>query len=173
MDPYIGQMQDTLLGQEFLTWLWYASETRSNLFKDPEGRDFALFLTQRVQVQGGEGENLETATVSGPLSELREARLGLTTGKKVHRALVRLEMDGEAWQAVLKAEDFSVNSLKTPVVSSDNEDDDPDALFLEKMYLVERFLGCMDSVYAEFAELRSSTAWEGELRKFRAWLKEQ
>ena len=109
--------------------------------------------------------------MSGPLSELREARLGLATGKKVHRALVRMEMDGEAWQAVIKADDFSVNSLKTPVVESDREDDDPDALFLEKMFLVERFLGCFDAVYAEFAELRASSAWDDELRKFRAWLK--
>ncbi|THB69781.1 MAG: hypothetical protein D6E12_04075 [Desulfovibrio sp.] len=170
-ESYIGQMQDTLLGQEFLTWLWYAGESQAHQFKDTEGRDFDLHVTQRVQVQGGEGDNLETATVTGALSDLKEARLGLTTGKKVHRALIVVEMDGETWQATLKAEDFSINSLKTPVVERE-DDDDPDAVFLEKMYLIERFLACLDAVYAEFIELRSSSQWEKELGRFRDWLKE-
>ena len=173
MDSYIGQTQDTLLGQEFLTWLWYAGETRAKPFTDKQGREFALFVTQRVQVQGGEGDNLETAAVSGPLSELREARLGLTTGKKVQRAMVRLEMDGEAWQATLKADDFAVAGLKTPAVESDREDDDPDALFLEKMYLLERFLNCLDAVYAEFLQVRLGSRWNQELTSFRTWLKDR
>ena len=41
-------------------------------------------LEQRIVVQGGEGDSLETASVSGSLSQLREVRLRLRTGKKVN-----------------------------------------------------------------------------------------
>ena len=110
---YIGENTDLVLGQEFLTWLWFRSET-GNVFRmeSPEhnGEPFTVAMEQRIVVRGGEGENQETATVVGSFSPLREARLGLLTGKQVVRALVRLEKDGMDWQVTLKAEDFSINS---------------------------------------------------------------
>ena len=87
-EPYLGQTTDMVLGQEFLTWLWFRSETQPMGFKDKEGVPFSMNLEQRIVVQGGEVDILETASVSGSLSKLREVRLGLRTGKKVTRALV-------------------------------------------------------------------------------------
>ena len=80
-EPYLGQTTDMVLGQEFLTWLWFRSETQPMGFKDKEGVPFSMNLEQRIVVQGGEGDSLETASVSGSLSQLREVRLGLRTGK--------------------------------------------------------------------------------------------
>ncbi|MDR2669694.1 MAG: hypothetical protein LBC14_07070, partial [Desulfovibrio sp.] len=91
--PYLGRTADLLLGQEFLTWLWFRSAT-GKIFNDVKGRPFTISVEQRVVVQGGDGDHLETASVSGVESELREARLGLVTGKKVSRALLRLERGG-------------------------------------------------------------------------------
>ena len=115
-EPYLGQTTDMVLGQEFLTWLWFRSETQPMGFKDKEGVPFSMNLEQRIVVQGGEGDSLETASVSGSLSQLREVRLGLRTGKKVTRALVRFEREELAWQTTIKAEDFSLGSFKTPKV---------------------------------------------------------
>ncbi len=173
MTEYLGQTTDFLLGQEFLTWLWHKSESRDGLFKDKNGREFALFMEQRIVVQGGEGESLETATVSGPMSELREARLGLSTGKKVTRALIRIERDADTWQFTLKAEDFSMNSLKTPYQEKPEADDEPDALLLEKIFLVESCLELLDGLYLEFLRLRlAPSAWDEETGRIRAWMKD-
>lgn len=169
MDAYLGEYQDIILGQEFLTWLWYMSEAGGGAFTDAEGREYGLFLEQRIQVQGGEGDNLETTTVAGAMSELKEARLGLATGKKVTRALVRMEAEGETWQATIKAEDFSFSSLKTPKVQKE-DDDEPDALFLEKIYLVERFFACVDDAFEKFMVLRLSGDWSEEARAVREWI---
>lgn len=103
---YIGENTDLILGQDFLTWLWYKSETSNGLFRMSKGtakagEPFSLNMEQRVVVRGGEGDNRETASVSGSLSPLREARLGLLTGKLVVRALARLEKDGMNWQVTL------------------------------------------------------------------------
>ncbi len=171
---YLGQGSDIILGQDFLTWLWYKSETAGNdAFQTKEGRHFMVHMEQRICVQGGEGESLDTATVSGPMSELREARLGLATGKKVTRALLRFERESETWLLTLKAEDFAFSGMKTPTVEKNDAKDDPDALFLEKMYLLEACLEMLDILYQRFLEIRLSPEWEREILNVRGWIRHE
>ena len=171
---YIGENTDLILGQEFLTWLWFRSETGSVFRMEGEahhGEPFNVAMEQRIVVRGGEGENQETATVVGSFSPLREARLGLLTGKQVVRCLVRLEKDGMDWQVSLKAEDFSINSLRTPKVVRDDGDEDPEGLFLEKMYLIDLGLDMLDEMFRQFLTLRlSPAAWNKEAEAVAAWM---
>ena len=171
---YIGENTDLILGQEFLTWLWFRSET-GNVFRmegaEHKGEPFTVAMEQRIVVRGGEGENQETATVVGSFSPLREARLGLLTGKQVVRCLVRLEKDGMDWQVSLKAEDFSINSLRTPKVTRDDGDEDPEGLFLEKMYLIDLGLDMLDEMFRQFLVLRlDSAAWNREAAAVAQWM---
>ena len=168
--PYLGQTTDLILGQEFLTWLWFRSATGA-IFNDKGGRPFTVTMEQRIVVQGGEGDHVETASVSGLESELREARMGLTTGKKVTRALLRLERDPESWNVTIKAADFSLGSLKTPKIEKSGDDDDPDALFLEKMYLVEACLELLDALYSAFLKVRLNSGWQQEVASLREWMR--
>lgn len=161
---------DAILGEDFLTWLWYQSDTAPGAFRDKGGLPFNLYMEQRIVVQGGEGESRETATVSGSLSPLREARFGLGTGKKVSRALIRLEKDDLVFQFTLKAEDFSLGSLKTPKLDAADKDDDPDALFLEKIFLMESAVQLLDWVYLGFLNLRLSNKWDEEVNQMGKWL---
>ncbi|MBQ4616620.1 MAG: hypothetical protein IJB29_07960 [Mailhella sp.] len=172
---YIGENTDLILGQEFLTWLWFRSET-GNVFRmegaERGGEPFTVAMEQRIVVRGGEGENQETATVVGSFSPLREARLGLLTGKQVVRCLVRLEKDGMDWQVSLKAEDFSINSLRTPRVARDDGDEDPEGLFLEKMYLIDLGLDMLDEMYRQFLSLRlDAAAWNKEAQAVAEWMR--
>ncbi len=162
---------DLILGQEFLTWLWFRSATGA-IFNDPSGRPFTVTMEQRIVVQGGEGDHVETASVSGLESELREARTGLATGKKVARALLRLERAPEEWSVTLKAADFSLNSLKTPKIDKNDSDDDPDALLLEKISLIEGCLELVDSLYSAFLALRLGPEWKDEAARVRDWIRE-
>ncbi|WP_446425512.1 hypothetical protein [Mailhella sp.] len=171
---YIGENTDLILGQEFLTWLWFRSET-GNVFRmegaERKGEPFTVAMEQRIVVRGGEGENQETATVVGSFSPLREARLGLLTGKQVVRCLVRLEKDGMDWQVSLKAEDFSINSLRTPKVARDDGDEDPEGLFLEKMYLIDLGLDMLDEMFRQFLALRlDPAAWNREAAAVAQWM---
>jgi hypothetical protein len=162
-----------MLGQEFLTWLWYKSDTLPHSFRDAANDPFQLFMEHRMVVQGGEGDSLETASVSGALSPLREARFGLATGKKVTRATLRFEQDDLRWQLSLKAEDFAVSGLRCPKTDRPDADDDPDAPLLERMYLMERCLALLDSLYATFLRLRLSPQWMDEARQVHIWMTEQ
>jgi hypothetical protein len=168
-----AQSADVMLGQEFLTWLWHKSDTRPDDFRDAADAPFQLAMGHRVVVQGGEGDSLETASVSGALSPLREARFGLATGKKVTRATLLLEQDGLRWQLSLKAEDFAVSGLRAPQTDRGDAGDDPDAPLLERIYLLERCMALLDSLYAAFLRLRLSPQWTDEARRVHAWTAEQ
>jgi hypothetical protein len=173
-EAYLGQIKDLVLGRDFLTWLWFRSETADGAFRAHSGEAFSLHVEQRVSVQGGEGDTLETAVVSGMLSELREAKLGLASGKKVVKALIRLECDPDVWQLNLKAEDLSIAGLKTPKIEAQSdEDDDPDAVILEKLYLIERALAFLDDAFAEFIRLRVGPQWAEEKSAVARWLSQE
>ncbi len=169
---------DAVLGQEFLTWLWFHGETSPAGFKDAKGQSFLLTVDQKVVVQGGEGEMRETTTVNGGMTDgnhlpLREARLGLLMGKKVTRALLHFEQDELHWQVFIKADDFSMGSFRTPKIESDSADD-PEALFFEKMYNLEKGLAMFDAAYNAFLALRlSRDDWEHEIHEMRLWMSRQ
>ncbi len=168
----LAERENTLLGQDFLTWLWYKSEIRDGLFELENGERFLLFMEQRISVQGGEGENIDTATVNSSTGDMTEVLMGLKTGKKVTRAQLRMEIDENAWQVQIKAEDFALSGLKTPKVEmKDEEGDDPDSKFLEKIFLIEKCISLLDCVFMEFIKIRISSDWQDEVAKFRHWLR--
>ena len=172
MDLALAERENTIIGQDFLTWLWHATEARGGVFRDRDGREFSLRMEERLSVQGGDGEGMESAVVKSPSGELTEARSGLRSGKKVSRAQLRFERDPEAWQVTVKDNDFSLSGLKTPKIeTADREDVDPDARVLEKLFLVEQCLELFDSVYAEFLAVRLSAAkWAEETRTVGGWI---
>ncbi len=163
------QTQNPVIGKEFLTWLWYLTETR-NVFSLPDGSSFVLNLEQRITVQGGEGESTETAVCSGLMTEMREARTGLKTGKKVQQAKVRIQKDSMEWTVTLDAANLNLTSMKTPKIDTRDSDDDPDALVLEKMYLLEQGTQCIDAAFALFLQKRLGPDWEQERQAMRTWI---
>lgn len=171
VDLQIAQEKGTMLGRDFLTWLWFKSENQNGIFKTKNKEDFALYLEQKVVVQGGEGERLEKAMCTGAMSELREAKLGLRTGKKVVQARIKLEQDSNEWIMDVDASNFTFSGFKTPKVRAKMEEgEDPDSVFLEKIFLVEKALGFFDDVFRDFVEIRFSAHWQGEIEAFRKWL---
>ena len=173
MDINMAEAKNPVLGQDFLTWLWFKSEKSGWLFKLPDGSEVNVYLEQKISVRGGTGEEAETATVSGPHAQFAEARLGVKSGKRVDRALIRFEQDGETWTVVVKADDFTLNALRPPKTETRSEEgDDPDAKVLEKLYLIEKCAGFFDALYTQFLNVRLSQGWTGELSDFAEWLRE-
>ena len=168
-----GLMLGNVLGEEFLTWLWFQSDVAPGAFVNKEGQPFSVSMEQRIVVQGGQGDAKETASVAGTLSPLTEARFGLGKGKKVTRGTIRLEKDELAFQFTLSADDFTLGSMKLPKVEKPAEDDDPDATLLERFYLVEVCLGLLESLYASFLRLRLSADWSETVQGITAWIKRE
>ncbi len=171
MDLSLVERENTLLGQDFLTWLWYKTDAEDVLFKLDDNRTFSVHMEQKLSVQGGEGETKATATVSSPAGELTEAKTGLYHGKKVNKAQLQFSIDEDDWLVMVNAADFGLSGLKTPkIATKDDEGDDPDAKFLEKMFLLERCLEMVDIVFTKFLHLRMSKDWTEEAAKVKLWI---
>ncbi|MFW5730618.1 MAG: hypothetical protein ACOCV7_03115 [Desulfonatronovibrionaceae bacterium] len=170
-DLKAAEQKGEILGRDFLTWLWFKSELNSGIFQTREKEDFGLYLEKKIVVEGGEGESLEKAVCTGMMSELREARLGLKTGKKVVQAVLRFDQDSTEWMMQVNASDFSFSGVKTPKVETRLEEgDDPDAPFLEKMFLLEKVFGFLDDLFHAFLKIRFSDVWAEEIKNCRMWL---
>ncbi len=165
---------DEFIGQEFLTWLWYRSDTSPDSFVTEDGEGFTVSMEQRIIVQGGVGDEKETASVSGAFSSLSEARFGLSMGKKVVRALLHIEKDSMVYQFVVKADDFTLSSVKTPKAAKDSlsEEDDPESIFLEKLFLLENCADFLDTIFTVFIKLRLSREWVQEVQEMHKWMTE-
>ena len=92
-------------------------------------------------------------------------------GKKVTRATIRLEKDELAFQFTLSADDFTLGSMKLPKVEKPAEDEDPDAMLLERFYLMEVCL--LESLYASFLRLRLSADWSETVQEITTWIRRE
>lgn len=166
---------DGILGQDFLTWLWFRSDVAYTLFRTDDGQPFQVSMEKRVTVTGFVGCDRETASVtaSDTDSPLSEARLGLHRGKKVASTLIHLTKDDFVSDVSVKAADFSLNSLKTPKIDKSDRDDDPDSLFLEKVFLIETAVTLLDRLYRQFLGLRlDKDKWEKTTDEMMKWMGE-
>ena len=166
---------DGVLGQDFLTWLWFQSDVAPSFFRTDDGHSFLTALRKRVAVTGFVGMDRETASVAASDADsfLSEARLGLHRGKKVASALIYLIKDDFGFDVSVKAADFSLNSLKTPKIDKSDRDDDPDALFLEKVFLIETAVTLLDCLYRQFLGLRlDEDEWKKTADEMDYWIEE-
>ncbi|MGE4506038.1 MAG: hypothetical protein AB7D51_11875 [Desulfovibrionaceae bacterium] len=167
----IADRENKLLGQEFLTWLWHVIDVTGGNFKTSGGQGFGLAMMETVSVQGGEGDVVATATVKSPGGELTEARSGLKTGKKVSKAQLKFNIEEDEWTVTVRADDLALSGLKTPKVDmKDADGEDPDGKFLEKMYLIDKCMEMLDSVFSQFVHLRISKDWPETAASIRGWI---
>lgn len=169
MEQYLGGDIEKILGEEFLTWLWFKSETNNSF--TTENTEFELFTERKIVVEYGEGASAQVASSSGPASDLKEARLGLSNGKKVVRATYRMECEQESYLVTLKATDFTFTSFRTPKIdTSDINEDEADAYFLEKFFLIEKGIEFVDTLYSQYIHIRCSDMWHSEKEAISAWI---
>ena len=164
---------DGVLGQEFLTWLWFQSDVAPSFFRTDDGHSFLVAMRKRVTVTGFVGMDRETTAMTSFYdgAPLVEARFGLRRGKKVAHALIRLIKDDFGFDVSVKAADFSLNSLKTPKIDKSDRDDDPDALFLEKVFLIETAVTLLDCLYRQFLGLRlDRDKWDKTTDEMQLWM---
>jgi recombination associated protein RdgC len=161
--------QTEFLGREFLTWLWFRSESREGTF-DLEGvGTVELWFEGKMTLEADGEERGDKVTCTGG-TRLREARFALTKGKKVTQAAVRLIKGDDEWTFVLDAPWLNLSGLKTPRVMQD-EAEDADGLFYERMFLIEQPIAAVNALFSAYVRLRVSEEWEQEeMPQLREWI---
>ena len=174
MDLVDLMAEKSFLGQEFLTWLWFKSEERGGNIQVPETGDIQLVFEKHMILEYGEGESHEKMTCQGLQSELKEARTGLATGKKIEQARMMLAVGDFEWHFSIKGSLLEYRSMKVPkTVDNADEGNDPEAVearLLDKLGLYETAIRTLDNLLRLFIKIRIGSDWPEELTKIRAWI---
>lgn len=150
------------LGSEFLTWLWYKSETNLGAFHIKDTGDIELWFYDNIKLEKGRESEKESIICTGATSDLKEAKLGLNTGKKLKEARIKIIINDEEWFLTLDSKFLDFKQLKTPKIdklSSQKDEHDEDAHFYEKVFLIEKALSVIDNLFISFMEERVDDKW--------------
>ena len=151
------------LGNEFLVWLWFRSETDSGLFDLGDKGTAELWFDGKITLQSETERGVETITCASETPNMKEARFALAEDKRIIQAAIKLDISDDQWSFILDSTWMNFKTFKSPRVIQDREED-PDGIFYEKMFLIEKAVSVMDEIYRSFMKLRVSPEWETEER---------
>jgi hypothetical protein len=148
------------LGYDFLTWLWFFSETEGGRFTLSDDREAEIHPGERLVLSLPE-DGRERVICTTPAVSLHEARTALRRGKRVEEIQLFMKIGDTEYVLRLDTSLWAIRGLRTPKQLKDPEDQDNDGLFLEKMYFLEEVSDCLDAAYKQFLSLRLSGDWDG------------
>jgi len=172
---------NTWLGSDFLLWLVYNSSTTGSDYRvcrsgpASEGESFVAHIDNRLLISGGDEDNPQKFNFTGPQYDFDEARAPLQTGKRIKEATLYFERAEESWNLTLKGELFRFSSLKSPKVQIERDEltdeiSENEAVFYERMALVETGLQMFDSLLTAFLKVRVGSGWAQKLQDIHDWM---
>ena len=161
-----GPQAKDFFGNEFLTWLWWMSETQGGGVDTKSVGSVDVMIDKVLDLDCVFGmTGRDTLKNDGP-THMPEARHALRSGK-VPRKL-GLTLDGPAaYTLTLTGESLAVSSLTLPDVE---EADTPRVLFEERINLLRDFGQTIDALFDEFLKVRAGGQWLTLTRDIRAWI---
>jgi len=169
------------LGWDFLLWLTYRTTSQTSEYTvnqagpGQEGETFVAYLNDRLVLLGGGEGSLQRVSVVGSQEQFSEVRAALKSGKQITEATLTFEKEENQWKMTLRSLMFHFASFKSPSVqiekdNTTHEADEKEAVFYERMSLLEEGLQLFDSLFATFLEIRLGKAWADEEKGIRKWL---
>ena len=169
------------LGWDFFLWLMYRTMQDSSEYRvnrpgpAQENEPFVAYLNDRLVLLCAGETGVQKITVAGPQDHFSEVRTALQSGKRITEATLYLEKEEHIWRVTLKGEMFHFASLKAPAVRMEKDDSvdemsEREAVFFERMFVLEQGLQLFDSLYATFLALRLGSDWKAEESRIGEWL---
>lgn len=171
LDIAVAYNRYRFLGNEFLTWLWYAMENEMETIRqcDPDLLD--LDVGNRVVLENRLANGKESITIKGDAAGLEEALLALRKGALITDMHVVYKSGTLKWQFALKGENLSFSGLKLPESGPIESSDDKSGVVLEKIYLYDKSFQLIDKLFQSFIRLRLSEKWVHQvLPEMKRWI---
>ncbi|MDR3155454.1 MAG: hypothetical protein LBW85_14605 [Deltaproteobacteria bacterium] len=156
------------LGEEFLTWLYLASESGGGTVKLPGSHSVELFFESSLKLVSGQGPSKRSVSITTPEEpsdpDWDEAYAALGNRKKVARGTLRIKSGAHVWRLSLPSDSVSPQAIKLTAVKDSAESDDQGraGMFLDRVGLVSELLNILESLFAAFLKIRLSPSWETE-----------
>jgi hypothetical protein len=160
------EMEDTP-GLDFLTWLWFASETRGGIFNTPNAGEFGVAIEGPLLfTRAGDGAH-EISVRKGLPTVSAEAKTALMSGKKLRRAKLLVARTDENWSCSFDAQTFVFRSLKLP---DPKEMLDPASRFQERVQKIADFRDLFFELFDRFLDDRCDTKkWSATKKEIHQW----
>ena len=160
LDVAVAYNKYRFLGNEFLTWLWFIIENNQETLLEIESDLLALEIGNRIVLENRKNNNLETITIKGDDAGLEEGILAIKKGALVTEINLVLRKTERKWQFNIKGESLNISALKTPETGAVETKDDLEGAVLEKVYLYEKIISFIESLYKYFISVRVSENWD-------------
>lgn len=152
------------IGQEFLTWLWWKSETVGTI--QTRIGPVAVEFGHKLALEDEQGK----VTCSHP-QEMPEAMAALAAGKKVEQARIKIiQGSGAEFSCTLAAALFEFKSVRLPKTAATETDDETEGMILERIYLFQALRDAIYALFEEFILVRTIESWRLEVDGMREWI---
>ncbi len=160
-----------VIGEDFLTWLWYMSEQEKGAIPLVDSGDVTVLIEGPLTFHmEGQGAHMTVLRKGEPLMSA-EAKTALVAGKKLKQARFNLVQGDAAWVCTLDADEFVIRGLKLP---EEEERLDPLSRFQERVRKLDRFFDLFFQLYDEFLDRRRQVEeWQDEVQRIRKWVQDR
>ena len=124
LDIAVAYDRYKFLGNEFLTWLWYALDNAPQALQSIDPTMTALEVGNRIVLKNQTENGDETISIKGDVAGLEEGLLALAKGAMVTEINLIYKTEEHQWQFSLKGESLGFTSLKTPETGNIETQDD-------------------------------------------------
>jgi len=170
-DNYLELIQENKwIGMDFLQFLLYQTMNSDSEYRvnqpgpEKRGTQFVAYINDKVVLVGSGENGKQMVTINGPQDRFSEVKNALHGTKKITEATIHLETGDDHYCLTLKGEAFHFASFTTPAVKieKDNTTDEQmerEAVFFERMALLEKGLQLFNSLFAAFLVERLGPEW--------------
>lgn len=168
LDIAIAYNKYKFLGNEFLTWLWYAVSTHKF--------NMTLEIGSKLIMENSTNDAVERLVITGDNANFDEALLALRKGAQVaEMQLLYFNDVNQKWTFSLKGESLSFTGLKLPETalthSMQQDENDTEAKILDRMDLIEKISCVLEDIFKQFIKLRIGGSWNSTVNEMRQWAK--
>lgn len=160
------QTNQAFLGREFLTWLWYHTESFRHEINLGDLGIYKLYVDDRLVLSSSSGSAHEQALKGGTPAYAAEALVALQSGKLVHEAKFILQDQERQWMWSMKADDLALRSVRLPAVQAPDAATHMQARIANTQLLVD----VVESLFKRYLETRLSPKFTQELQAIQEWM---
>lgn len=152
---------DAILGQDFLTWLWFFAEKQGGMATfDRIGQCGVMLEGPLTFIRQGGAANV-TVLRKGMVMTSAEAKTSLISGKKLKSAKLSIVRGEDVWSCMLGADEFVFRGIKMPKCMAA----DPVSRFQERILSLENFRDAFLGFFDRFVDMRMDPAEWGKVQK--------
>ena len=155
-------------GHDFLTWLWFMSESTKDFIETPAGKISLLIEGPLQFVMEGGGAH-ETVYRKGNPTVSTEAKASLLSGKKLTKAKLSLVRGEEVWSGNFDGKEFVMRGMKLP---EDEDKLDPVSRFQDRLIKIGEYRDMMFALFDMFVDTRGDRDdWKKTRADIHNWVK--